>query len=86
MVTYGMSKVATHHLVASTAYVVYICYHIIESSNKDLLNLTFCRPKLPASAVALGILPITIDTPMNRKYMGDADFSSWTKVCSCILE
>lgn len=28
----------------------------------------------------LGLLPATIDTPMNRKYMSDADFSSWTKV------
>ncbi|OQR86972.1 dihydropteridine reductase [Achlya hypogyna] len=56
MVTYGMSKAATHHLVASAA------------------------PKLPEAATALGILPITIDTPTNRKYMADADFSTWTPV------
>ncbi|TDH64803.1 uncharacterized protein CCR75_006632 [Bremia lactucae] len=27
----------------------------------------------------LGVLPTTIDTPMNRKYIADADFSTWTK-------
>ncbi|KNE60986.1 hypothetical protein AMAG_06750 [Allomyces macrogynus ATCC 38327] len=33
---------------------------------------------LPTGATALGILPVTLDTPMNRKFMPDADFSSWT--------
>ncbi|XP_022539709.2 quinoid dihydropteridine reductase a isoform X2 [Astyanax mexicanus] len=33
---------------------------------------------LPAGSVAVAILPVTLDTPMNRKFMPDADFSSWT--------
>jgi len=33
---------------------------------------------LPAGSVTLGMLPITLDTPMNRKFMPDADKSSWT--------
>ncbi|XP_066516132.1 dihydropteridine reductase [Hoplias malabaricus] len=33
---------------------------------------------LPAGASALAILPVTLDTPMNRKCMPDADVSSWT--------
>jgi dihydropteridine reductase len=33
---------------------------------------------LPPDATVLGILPTTIDTPMNRKFMADADFSTWT--------
>eukprot|EP00088_Acartia_fossae_P051776 TRINITY_DN5821_c0_g1_i4.p1 TRINITY_DN5821_c0_g1~~TRINITY_DN5821_c0_g1_i4.p1 ORF type:complete len:234 (+),score=66.59 TRINITY_DN5821_c0_g1_i4:31-732(+) len=33
---------------------------------------------LPEGACALGILPITMDTPMNRKFMPNADFSTWT--------
>jgi len=33
---------------------------------------------LPADATVLGILPTTIDTEMNRKFMPDADFSTWT--------
>ncbi|XP_062856716.1 quinoid dihydropteridine reductase a [Trichomycterus rosablanca] len=33
---------------------------------------------LPAGAVAVAILPVILDTPMNRKFMSNADFSSWT--------
>ncbi|RHY02533.1 hypothetical protein DYB26_005379, partial [Aphanomyces astaci] len=40
---------------------------------KGLLVLT--GPTLPTGATSLAILPITIDTPTNRKYMADADFS-----------
>ncbi|XP_018591237.1 dihydropteridine reductase-like [Scleropages formosus] len=33
---------------------------------------------LPSGSVAVAIMPVTLDTPMNRKSMPDADFSSWT--------
>jgi len=33
---------------------------------------------LPSNAVVVAILPMTLDTPMNRKGMPNADFSSWT--------
>lgn len=33
---------------------------------------------LPNGAVAAAILPVTLDTPMNRKWMASADFSTWT--------
>lgn len=33
---------------------------------------------LPTGAQALSILPITLDTPMNRKWMPKADTSTWT--------
>lgn len=33
---------------------------------------------LPKGAHALCILPVTLDTPMNRKYMADADQTTWT--------
>ena len=33
---------------------------------------------MPAGSKVCGILPVTIDTPMNRKYMGGGDTSSWT--------
>ncbi|TMS17198.1 Dihydropteridine reductase [Larimichthys crocea] len=33
---------------------------------------------MPSGATAVAILPVTLDTPMNRKFMPDADFSSWT--------
>lgn len=33
---------------------------------------------LPSGATAVAILPITLDTPMNRKWMANSDFSKWT--------
>uniref|UniRef100_A0A1B6F143 Dihydropteridine reductase n=2 Tax=Proconiini TaxID=565685 RepID=A0A1B6F143_9HEMI len=33
---------------------------------------------LPANSLAVSILPVTLDTPMNRKWMADADKSTWT--------
>ncbi|KAG8178730.1 hypothetical protein JTE90_025458 [Oedothorax gibbosus] len=41
---------------------------------------TLAAPKsgLPESATTLAILPVTLDTPMNRKFMPKADFSTWT--------
>uniref|UniRef100_A0A3Q3FGT3 Quinoid dihydropteridine reductase a n=1 Tax=Kryptolebias marmoratus TaxID=37003 RepID=A0A3Q3FGT3_KRYMA len=33
---------------------------------------------MPQGAAAVAILPVTLDTPMNRKFMPDADFGSWT--------
>jgi len=33
---------------------------------------------LPANALAVAILPVTLDTPMNRKWMPNADQTTWT--------
>ncbi|OWZ24689.1 Dihydropteridine reductase [Phytophthora megakarya] len=55
MVSYGASKAATHHLIASAV------------------------TELSEGSSVLGVLPTTIDTPMNRQFMADADFSTWTK-------
>lgn len=33
---------------------------------------------LPVDSVVLSILPVTLDTPMNRKWMPNADFGTWT--------
>jgi len=33
---------------------------------------------LPKGCCALGLLPVTLDTPMNRKFNPDADRSTWT--------
>ncbi len=35
---------------------------------------------LPQDSVALAILPVTLDTPMNRKWMPEADTSTWTSL------
>lgn len=33
---------------------------------------------MPSGATAVAILPVTLDTPMNRKFMPNADHSAWT--------
>lgn len=33
---------------------------------------------LPEGATTCALLPVTLDTPMNRKFMPDADHSTWT--------
>ncbi|XP_037930230.1 dihydropteridine reductase-like [Teleopsis dalmanni] len=33
---------------------------------------------LPEGALVVSILPVTLDTPMNRKWMPKADFTTWT--------
>ncbi|XP_036083436.1 dihydropteridine reductase isoform X2 [Rousettus aegyptiacus] len=33
---------------------------------------------MPARSAAVAVLPVTLDTPMNRKSMPEADFGSWT--------
>lgn len=41
-------------------------------------SLSGKKSGLPKDSTVLAILPITLDTPMNRKFMPKADFSSWT--------
>ncbi|XP_062509679.1 dihydropteridine reductase-like [Corticium candelabrum] len=33
---------------------------------------------IPSGAVVTAILPVTLDTPMNRKFMSNADMTKWT--------
>lgn len=33
---------------------------------------------LPSGSLVASILPVTLDTPMNRKWMPKADTSTWT--------
>lgn len=35
---------------------------------------------LPNESTVLAILPVTLDTPMNRKWMPKADHSTWTSL------
>lgn len=42
------------------------------------LSLSGANSGLPPGSAAIALLPVTLDTPMNRKSMPDADFSSWT--------
>ncbi|XP_077501481.1 uncharacterized protein LOC144112551 isoform X3 [Amblyomma americanum] len=46
-------------------------HHLVQS-------LAGAKSGLPQGATVVAILPVTLDTPMNRKFMPKADFSSWT--------
>ncbi|XP_077544299.1 dihydropteridine reductase [Haemaphysalis longicornis] len=46
-------------------------HHLVQSLGEP-------KSGLPEGATVVAILPVTLDTPMNRKFMPKADFSSWT--------
>lgn len=41
-------------------------------------SLAMTNSGMPENSMVVSILPITLDTPMNRKWMADADTSTWT--------
>ena len=63
------------------------------SGNESMISYTICKSAihslvrtlglkhngLPANSCSIGIAPLTMDTPNNRKFMSDCDFTSWTK-------
>lgn len=77
MLGYGLAKAATHHLVRTLG----------ASTGKSLDSKSIrkqgrsVRRQLPAldELSVVGILPTTIDTPMNRKNNPKANFDEWTK-------
>ncbi|KAI7907904.1 uncharacterized protein BX663DRAFT_492352 [Cokeromyces recurvatus] len=54
-------------------------YGIAKSAVHHLVkNLAAPNSGLPTGCKVAALLPITIDTPMNRKFMSNADFTTWT--------
>jgi len=54
-------------------------YGMAKAAVHQLVKSLACSDSgLPSTACALGLLPLTLDTPMNRKFMPDADQSTWT--------
>jgi len=43
-------------------------------------SLGSAKSGLPEDSTTLALLPITLDTPMNRKWMPKADTSTWTSL------
>ncbi|KAI9911110.1 hypothetical protein PsorP6_008812 [Peronosclerospora sorghi] len=54
-----------------------VSYGASEAATHHLI--ASARTEVPKDSTVLGLLPTTIDTPMNRTFMTDADFPSWTK-------
>ena len=48
-------------------------HHLVSSLSSE-------KGGLPKNSSVLAILPITLDTKMNRKFMPKADFSTWTSL------
>lgn len=56
-----------------------IGYGMAKAAVQHLVK-SLAAPKsgFPPDSKTIAILPVTLDTPMNRKFMPKADFSSWT--------
>ncbi|XP_026678771.1 dihydropteridine reductase [Diaphorina citri] len=82
MIGYGMAKAAVHQLTTPTS----ICrssgmigYGMAKAAVHQLTkSLASDKSGLPENSLAVALLPVTLDTPMNRKWMPDADTSTWT--------
>ena len=55
-----------------------IGYGMAKAAVHQLTKSMASDPSLPAGTRVYATLPITLDTPMNRKFMPDADTTTWT--------
>lgn len=76
--TPGEADLKVFVLLTDAMFLGMIGYGIAKSAVHHLTRSLAKDGGLPDGAIALAILPITLDTPMNRKWMPNADFSSWT--------
>ncbi|CAM4551466.1 unnamed protein product [Lepidochelys olivacea] len=65
--------------VIATQFLWMVGYGMAKGAVHQLCqSLAGANSGLPSRSAALAVLPVTLDTPVNRKSMPDADFSSWT--------
>ena len=58
-----------------------IGYGIAKAAIHQMVKSLACEKSgLPEASQAFALLPITLDTPMNRKWMPNADHSTWTSL------
>uniref|UniRef100_A0A8C1HZ21 Dihydropteridine reductase n=2 Tax=Cyprinus carpio TaxID=7962 RepID=A0A8C1HZ21_CYPCA len=68
-----------HTLAGAKAALGCIGYGLAKAAVHQLCQiLSPANSGLPPGSAAVAILPVTLDTPMNRKFMPDGDVSSWT--------
>jgi dihydropteridine reductase len=84
MLGYGLSKTATHHFIQTMgemtgkAVTTKSKRKMVRRLRREVTNGGGDSSYLTSMSF-IGILPTTIDTPMNREAMPEADFSQWTK-------
>jgi len=85
MVGYGLSKSSTHHFIQTIGELTETSVATKKASkrrsSRSSRNNGGGGGNLPGNTgmTVVGILPTTIDTPMNRQAMPTADFTKWTK-------
>lgn len=86
-ITWGIKICRVHELSCTIIFPFSIFYPLLGMMGYGMakaaihqLTQSLAGPNsgLPANAFVASILPITLDTPMNRKWMPDADTSTWT--------
>ena len=77
MMGYGIAKSGAHHLVSTMGATT---GNAIETRIKRKTGRQFRQHAENLDTLSVvGILPTTIDTPSNRQFNPDADFTTWTK-------
>lgn len=77
----GGVLVLTGAQAALTATPGMIGYGIAKAAVHQLVkSLSESSGGLPNNSFVAAILPVTLDTPMNRKFMPKADFTTWTSL------
>ena len=63
--------------VSGSGTVGMVGYGMAKAATHHLVQNMAASDELPAGSTVCAILPATIDTPMNRQFMPDADHSTW---------
>ena len=77
MMGYGVAKTAAHHLVQTMGATT---GNALDTKIKRKIGRKFRQHAENLDTLSVvGILPTTIDTPSNRQFNPNADYSAWTK-------
>lgn len=63
-----------------------IAYGLAKTAVHHLVKSLGTGEGLPENTTVLGIAPLILDTPMNRKFMTKDDTSNWTKTDELALK